>query len=294
MTASLSDPATILCLATYFKGGEFLRACHALGCRVILVTKEKTLAEDWPRDVLHEVVAVPNDASSELFIDLAAHLSRKIRLDCVVALEEFDVITAAIVREHLGLPGMSSATARMFRDKMAMAVAARAAGINLPDFVPLINPDEIRDFMMRVPPPWIIKPRSDVSAIGIRKVLTPEQVWESVEELNQREILRERASHYLLARFVAGEVFHVDSLVEGGKVRFAGVNKYGRPPMEVAHGGGAYISQTIAHGSDDEKQLLRINRKLINALGLNTGAAHAEFIKGEDGHFYFGRRSLYR
>jgi len=280
-------PLTILCLATYFKGGEFMRECYRQGCRVILVTKEKMLSEDWPREVLDDVIAVPLDASPELFIDLAAHLSQRVKLDCVVALEEFDVITAALVREHLGLPGMSSATAKMFRDKMAMALTAGGDGIRLPEFVPLINPDEIRDFMMRVPPPWIIKPRSDVSAIGIRKVVTPEQVWETIAELNAREILRERAAHYLLARFVSGDVFHVDSLVENNKVRFAGVNKYGRPPMEVAHGGGAYISQTIDYDGDEQRELLRINRKLIKALGLKTGASHAEFIKGADGNFYF-------
>jgi hypothetical protein len=56
----------------------------------------------------------------------------------------------------------------------------------------------------------------------------------------------------------------------------------------VAHGGGAYISKTIAHGSPEKKQLLEINRRLIKAMGLDYGATHAEFIKSEaDGKFYF-------
>jgi hypothetical protein len=142
--------------------------------------------------------------------------------------------------------------------------------------------------MERVPPPWIIKPRSDVSAIGIRKVGEAEEVWPVIDELNERQSLRERASYYLLAQFVPGEVFHVDSIVNNGRVVFAGANKYGRPPMQVAHQGGAYISQTVAHRSEDEKQLLQRNRKLVRALGLERGATHAEFIKSEaDGRFYF-------
>src|SRR5437660_417066 len=84
------------------------------------------------------------------------------------------------------------------------------------------------------------------------------------------------------------EVFHVDSLVDRGRVVFAGVNKCGRPPLQVAHGGGAYISQTIAHDSTDKKKLLEINRRLIKAMGMQTGATHAEFIKSEaDSDFYF-------
>jgi biotin carboxylase len=275
-------------MATYFKGVDFIRECKAHGCNVILITKEKTLNEDWPRESLDDLIAVPNDAGPALFIDLVSFLSRKARLDRVIALEEFDVITAALIREHLCLPGLSSSGAKVFRDKMAMAMYSSKAGIDVPEFVPLINPDEVSEFMERVPGPWVIKPRSDVSAIGIRKVEEAAEVWAVIDELNARESLRERASYYLLARFIAGQVFHVDSIVNDGRILFAGVNQYGRPPMQVAHLGGAYISHTVARGSADEKKLLGTNRILIKALGLQRGATHAEFIKSTaDEKFYF-------
>jgi len=281
-------PLNIICLATYFKGADFIRECKEHGCRVVLITKEKMLNEDWPRESLEDLVALPSDAGPPLFIDLVAFLSRKAKADRIVALEEFDVVTAALVREHFGMPGLSSSKARVFRDKLAMAVQSQRAGIDAPDFVALINPGEVREFMERVPSPWLIKPRSDVSAIGIRKVEDPAEVWSVIDELNERENLIERASYYLLARFVPGEVFHVDSIVNNGRVVFTGVNKYGRPPMQVAHHGGAYISHTLARGSAEEIKLLEINRKLLQALGLERGAAHAEFIKSTaDGKFYF-------
>jgi biotin carboxylase len=288
MTEPESTPLNIICLATYFKGGDFIRECKRLGCQVVLVTKEKMLHEDWPRDCIDNVVAVPNDADALLFIDLVAFLSRETKPDRVIALEEFDVMTAALIREHFCLSGMNSSTARTFRDKLRMAEAAKAAGVLVPDFIPLLHPADISDFMERVPRPWILKPRSDVSAIGIRKVEQAEDVWRIVEELNQRDSLRERASYYLLAQFVKGEVFHVDSIVNNGRVAFAGANRYGRPPLEVAHYGGAYISRSVAHGSADEKKLFEINRRLIKGLGHERGAAHAEFIKSDaDGEFYF-------
>jgi hypothetical protein len=246
------------------------------------------LQEDWPHDSLDDLIAVPNDAGPPLMIDLVAFIARKVKPDRVVALEEFDVMTAALIREHFCLPGLSSSTAKTFREKYRMAEAAKAAGVCLPEFVPLINPDDLRDFMERVPPPWIIKPRSDVSAIGIRKVNDPAEVWRIIGEMNERENLRERASYYLLARFIPGEVFHVDSIVNNGRVVFAGANRYGRPPLEVAHGGGAYVSRTVAHRSDDEKELFAINRQLVKVLRLDRGAAHAEFIRSDaDGRFYF-------
>lgn len=265
-----------------------MRQCKACGCNVILITKEKMLQEEWPRDVIDEVFALPNDAPVELFLDLVAHIAKTHKPDRIVALEEFDVVVAALAREHLCMAGMSSSTAKTFRDKYAMAVRARDAGLTVPDFVPAINNDEIAEYLNRVPGPWVLKPRSDVSAIGIRKLETAEAVWAVIDELNNREALRERASYHVLARFIPGEVFHVDSLVHNGRVVLAGVNKYGRPPLQVAHGGGAYISQTVSYDSADTRKLVDVNRRLIKAMQIVTGATHAEFIKNDaDGDFYF-------
>jgi biotin carboxylase len=288
MSPTGNRPLNIVCLATYFKGVDFIRECKEHGCHVVLITKEKMLGEDWPRESLDDLIAVPNDAGPALFIDLLAFLARKAKIDRVIALEEFDVVTAALMREHLCLSGLSSSRAKIFRDKLSMAVHSQCAGINVPEFVPLVNAEEVDQFMKSVSPPWIIKPRSDVSAIGIRRVEEAGEVWRAIDEMNERENLRERASYYVLARFIPGEVFHVDSVVNDGKVVFAGANQYGRPPMQVAHQGGAYVSRTLERGSLDEKILLSTNRKLIRALGLERGAAHAEFIKNEaDGKFYF-------
>src|SRR5215468_5855435 len=174
-------PLNIVCLATYFKGTDFVRECKENGCRVTLITKEKMLNEDWPRDSLDDLIAVPNDAGPPLFIDLIAFLSRQAKIDRVAALEEFDVVTAALIREHLCLPGLNSSSAKVFRDKLAMAVHSQRAGINVPEFVPLVNSEEVDDYMKRLHGPWVIKPRSDVSAIGIRKVTEPQEVWSAIE-----------------------------------------------------------------------------------------------------------------
>jgi ATP-grasp domain len=288
MSETGARPRTIVCLASYFKGAEFMRECKRQDCRVILVTKEKILHEDWPRDSLDDIIALPNNAPPELFVYVVGQLGRPQKIDRVVALEEFDVVTAGLVREQLCLDGMTSAEARVFRDKLAMRVRAREAGIAAPDFVHVLNYDELREYMARVPAPWVMKPRSDVSAIGIKKLEDSEQVWRWIDALDARESLFERSPYYLLERYVAGNVFHVDSLVNRGKVVFAGVNAYGRPPMDVTHQGGVFISRTVLRNSADERKLLRLNRKLIAALGLTHGAAHAEFIKSAaDGEFYF-------
>ena len=288
MAEDASRPLTVVCIASYFKGVEFIRECKRQNCQVILVTKEKLLGEDWPRESLDDIVSLPNDAGPELFVHTVTQLARHKQVDRLVALEEFDILTTALIREHLRVPGMGSTTARLFRDKLAMRVRAREAGINVPDFVHVLNYQEIGAYMERVPPPWVMKPRSDVSAIGISKLADSEQVWRAIEALDHRPSFDEQSSYFLLEKFVPGDVYHVDSLVEGGRVLFAGAHRYGRPPMSVAHEGGVFITQTIKHNSAEHRKLLQLNRKLVQGLGLVRGATHAEFIKSkEDGQFYF-------
>lgn len=278
---------TVVCLASYFKGNEFLRQLRRRGCRVVLVIKEKLHDEDWARDCIDDELTVPNAATADMFVERVSEFARHNRVDRIVALEEYDVMHAAMIREHLRIPGMGTTTARLFRDKLAMRVKAFEAGIRVPDFVHVLNYDEIRGYMATVPGPWVLKPRSDVSAVGIQKLHDPELVWRAIDALDARPALNERSTHYLLERFVPGDVFHVDSLVENGEVIFMGVNRYWRPPMEVAHHGGVFLTNTVRRGSDEERTLLEMNRALLKTLGFVRGATHAEFIRGHDGEFYF-------
>lgn len=278
----------VVCVASHFKGGEFLRECKRLGAHVVLISRERTRAERWPHESLDETIFLPDDAGAEVVLHVVSQLARARRLDALVALEEFDVITTALAREHLRLDGMTSTEARRFRDKLAMRIAADEAGLRVPEFSSLFNMQEVGEYMERVPPPWVIKPRSDVSASGIRVLHEAEQVWRTIEELDARPSLQDKSFYYLMERYVAGEVFHVDSLTEDGEVIFAGANRYGRPPLDVAHGGGVFTSHTVEYGSSEHQELMSMNAELLRALGLRRGAAHAEFIKGaDDGNFYF-------
>ncbi|OLE52488.1 MAG: ATPase [Acidobacteria bacterium 13_1_20CM_3_53_8] len=288
MSEQSDTPLQIVCLASYFKGVEFLVECKRQGARVVLITKEKNAGHEWPLESLDDFVAAPDDATTEQYTEIVSRFARKQKINRLVALEEFDVINAGLIREHLRIEGMTGTQARTFRDKLAMRIEASEAGINVPEFVHALNYNDVGEFMNRVEPPWVLKPRSDVSAVGIKKLDEAEAVWRAIDELDARERLRERSGYWLLERFVRGRVYHVDSLVKDGRVIFAGVNVYGRPPMDVAHHGGVFLSYTVAHSSRDERELLRLNQKIVKTLGLERGAAHAEFILSEeDERFYF-------
>ena len=275
-------PMTLLCITTYEKGQEFMRECKRLGWRVVLVTAEKLRNADWPRESLDDTFYLPNEIPVSDIVKAVTHLARTTKLDRIVALDEYDMETAATLREHLRIPGMGLTTMRYFRDKLAMRIRALDRRIRVPDFVPVVNHDDIRYYLEHVPGPWVLKPRQEASAIGIKKIQAADELWPLLDQLGDKQ------SSFLLEKFVPGEVYHVDSVVSEGEVVFANVSKYGKPPMNVAQGGGVFTTFTVPRGSEDDAGLRQINRDLIAALGLVRGVAHAEFIKAHaDGHFYF-------
>src|SRR5215207_10842825 len=147
-----------------------MRECKREGCRVLLLTMEKLAGADWPRDSVDEFFYLPEDYTREDLVKSVSYLARTRQIDRVVPLDDFDVETGAALREHLRIPGMGDTTARYFRDKLAMRVKARDHGILVPEFVHVLNHERVREYTECVAPPWVLKPRSEASAVGISKV----------------------------------------------------------------------------------------------------------------------------
>lgn len=272
----------ILCISTYEKGQDFLRQCADMGVKPTLLTLEKHKNGDWPREALEDLVTMPEDFTREQIVNTVAWMYRGRDYQRVVALDEFDQEVAAHLREHMQVPGMRVTTAGYYRDKLTMRTRAKELGFLVPEFTRVLNYDELRHYMQNTPAPWLLKPRANASAIGIRKIHEQEQLWRTLDELGDKQ------SHFVLERFVPGDIYHVDSIVSEGHVVFSVAHKYGKPPMQVMHEGGVFSTRTVDRSSTDCQQLTMLNARLAPALGMTRGVTHAEYIKSHaDGRFYF-------
>ena len=263
---------TILCIATYFKGEAFLRECRRQGCRVLLLTSDTLVNAAWPREAIDEVFSIARDASDAEIRRRVDAIARTHAIERITALDDFDVELAAMLREHLQVPGVGRTAASYFRDKLAMRTKARSLGIPVPEFSPVFNDQALDDWTRRVPTPWVLKPRSSAAAIGIKKIADRDELWRALDALGD---LR---SNSVLEQFVSGDVYHVDSIIWDGRVVFAIPFKYGRPPMEIAHQGGLFITRRLPDDSPEGAAMLALNRRLQEGLGLQRGVSHSEFI----------------
>ncbi len=276
---------TILCLASYEKGHDFMREAKRQGARVFLITSLSLQNKaDWPLESIDDIFYMPDQDKAWNRNDTLlaiSHLARTEIIDRVVALDDFDLEMAASLREHLRIPGMGETTTRYFRDKLAMRMQAMEAGLNVPEFVHLLNDEKVRRFTERVPPPWVLKPRGMAGAIGIK-------VLHSLDELHAADhSLGDKRSFFLVEQYIPGDVCHVDSIVYENEILFACASQYGHPPLDVSHTGGIFTTQLLERGSADSEALLAKNKRVLGAMGLLRGVSHTEFIKGADGVLYF-------
>lgn len=282
----MPERKTVLCLASYEKGHDFLRQCKAQGWRVLLLASHslKDVAK-WPTESIDEIFwmhDIDKKWDPQETLRAVSYLARSNEIDRIVPLDDFDLEIAALLREHLRVPGMGETTTRYFRDKLAMRVRAQSAGLRVPEFVDVMNDARIRAFTARVPAPWMLKPRFMAGAIGIRKVENEKELWQRLSELGDER------SMYVLERFLPGDVFHVDTLVFGNEVRFAIASAYGRPPFDASHGGDVFTTRILPRKDALATSLVADCKKVLAAMRLVRGASHTEFIRANaDGQLYF-------
>lgn len=263
-----------------------MRACKEQGNTVYLLTAKKLEDKPWVRDLIDEFFYVEENSQGtyEMHNVIAglAHVMRDRPIDRIVALDDFDVEKAALLREHFRIAGMGQTTARYFRDKLAMRTKAVEAGIRVPGFIGLFNDKAINGFIATHPGPWMIKPRSEASATGIKKLHNEHDLWEAIHSLGDRR------HEYLVEQFKPGHVYHVDSLTLNGRAIFSWNSQYIAPPFDVAHGGGIFRSVTVPFDSAEWHALETMAVDVLKAFGMKHSASHTEVIRcHDDGHYYF-------
>jgi biotin carboxylase len=282
-----TEAPTLFCISTYEKGQPFLREAARLGADVVFLTVDKLRDADWPREAFAEFhtvpeAEVPEHQSLDQIRRVVEDVARRRKIARIVALDEFDLESASLLREHLRLPGMGYTATRLFRDKLAMRGAAQAGGVRVPEFTGVFNDADVRHFIANTQGPWLMKPRWSASAIGIRKIASLDDV------LWARGELGERATDFLLERFVPGAIYHVEGITSGGKLQFASGHKYGQPPMQTMHDGGVFTTRTLDRTGEEESALEAVHAATLQALGMQDGVTHSEFIRAHaDGQFYF-------
>lgn len=182
------------------------------------------------------------------------------------------VLAAAHVAAELGLPGVGWAAALNCTDKSRMTGCAVAAGLRVPLTV-TADTAEAALAAAQGPGPWVIKPVDNQSGRGVSVVAHAAALPAAVNSA----FANSRSGRVLVQDFIQGQEVIVDSMVVAGQVHRLGV------ACKLPYDDNPTVSSRITYGHDlllplVLSRLEDSNRRLLQALGVQQGLVHAEFV----------------
>ncbi|WP_437777391.1 ATP-grasp domain-containing protein [Sorangium sp. So ce1097] len=190
------------------------------------------------------------------------------QVDVVIAPAEYDLLTAARIRDRLGVAGMTEAETLVFRDKVCMKQRLRAYGVPTPRFAECRSRPEVVRLVRQLGYPLVLKPRQGAGSRGVVVVedaLAMERAWTTIDP-----------ETYECEEFVPGPICHVDGLIQKGRLTFGMASRYVNTCLQSAQG--------LPHGSvmvddpDLRRELMAFALRSVEALGLDDSAFHLEVI----------------
>ncbi|GGU37875.1 ATP-grasp domain-containing protein [Streptomyces lavendofoliae] len=156
-------------------------------------------------------------------------LARRPRhFDRVISASEYELLDAARLREHLGVPGAPVDQVALARDKVLMKRAVERAGLRVPRFLPLPRFLELEGRA-----PWqgrtVLKPHRGASSEDVLVFDTPRQTAAAITEgrtgVARLDALRD-LTDFQVEEFVTGPIRHFDGLVQGGEILVLSASQY--------------------------------------------------------------------
>jgi hypothetical protein len=260
---------------------EFVRALAAIGATVYGIGERPP---EWLDDETRarlagywQIASVTDEPHLEWAVREAQKVAWIDRLETPI---EAHVLPAARVRERCGIPGISSRTAWLCRDKVAMKEALRQAGVPTAASAGISRPGEAAEFARTHGFPVILKPRDAAGAAGTFRADDPDTLAQAIHASG----LADNAP-VAIEEFVEGHEGFYDTLTVGGRVTCDFISHYFPNVLEAMRA--RWISpQIVATNRMDAPayaEVRAMGRRVIGALGIATAATHMEWFFGPRG-----------
>jgi phosphoribosylaminoimidazole carboxylase (NCAIR synthetase) len=260
---------------------QFVRALHDIGARVTGIGERPV---DWLDDEIRSWLAGYEQVSSVTdqgsLHDAVRRVQAREWVDRLEATVEAHILPTARVREACTIPGISTRTAYLCRDKVAMKAVLRAAGVPCAASAAVASASEAREFAAAVGFPLIIKPRAAAGAAGTHRANDERELDHVLHATGVAH-----GAFAAIEEFVEGHEGFYDTLSVDGTIAHDFISHYYPNVLEAMRT--RWISPQIvatnrmhAPAYEEVKQM---GRRVIEALGIGTAATHMEWFFGPKG-----------
>jgi cysteine synthase len=270
-------------------GFEGLQIIKELDCRVTFFTRDLDRYLEVPGGPAYfdkyvdEIVHCETNILEEL-LPQVHRAGAEHPFDAFLTLAEYDVVVAAEVAVHLGLPTVSVDGVATARNKALMRRRCAELGVAIPAFRTVQTPAEAAAAAAEIGLPCVVKPADETSSADVRLVETAEQAAEHVELIRSRVENTRGQSRYhelMVEEYLSGPEVSVEVLADGDRYEVLGVTD------KSVIGQGYFVE--LAHtfpSSLPEKLVGAIGDLAVESLracGFDLGMAHVEIKVTESG-----------
>lgn len=230
---------------------------------------------------LHADIGIPCDI---IDFESVYHIAEKYRVEGIVPVNDHGVMTAALVAEKLGLPGISPGVALLATNKEEMRKAWIRKGIPCPAVAAAEIRNEFYEAIKQVGLPCIFKPAHGLGG-GSRGVVVvrSEDEIEGAISFSQQFYTDKKT---LVESFIDAEVEHsAEVIVYNGVVHVIAISDKVKTPLPYRVDK-SVIYPTVITGERLEKLRSQIT-EAVEALDISIGAAHVELATTADGFVLF-------
>ncbi len=260
---------------------EFARGLHAAGARVTGIGERPPEYLDnelkgWLSDY-HRISSVCNEHDLLELVRAIQDKSWVDRMECTV---EAHIGPVARVREATSIPGISTRTAFLCRDKPAMKEVLRENDVPCAQSTGASSAEEVRAFAAEVGFPLILKPVDGAGSAGTFKVTNDEEMEAAIVQAGTA-----RGVPTAVEEFIEGHEGFYDTLTIDGEVVYEFICHYYPGVLEAMRT--RWISPQILHTnrnqSDDYEELRKMGKRVIDLFEIGTSATHMEWFFGPKG-----------
>jgi formate-dependent phosphoribosylglycinamide formyltransferase (GAR transformylase) len=260
---------------------EFVRALHAVGATVIGIgERPREYLDDEVRHWLHDYVQVRSVVHEPSLLEAVKYIQGQLWVDRLEATIEAHIMPAARVRERTGIPGTSTRTAYLCRDKPAMKEVLRKAGIPCAQSTRAESAADARQFAAAVGYPLIIKPPDGAGASGTYRVSSNDDLERVIAASGLAD-----GQAMAIEEFIEGHEGYIDTLTINGDVHHEFITHYYPNVLEAMRE--RWISpQMVTTNRIDEpgyREVRQMTRDVIRVLEIGTSATHMEWFFGPKG-----------
>ena len=258
---------------------SFVRALAETGAVVSAIGEgsKDSLSDDLKHWLTHyEEVGNVTDAGQVL--NAVRTIQRFAQIDRLEAVVEAHIMAAARVREAAGIPGTSTHTAFLCRDKPAMKQVLAEGGVPCAQSTGASTVEEVLEFAFRVGYPLILKPRAGAGAAGAVRVDSDLEVPRAFNSLGGGSVAAEE--------YIEGHEAFYDTLTLGGQVVHEFITHYYPNVLEAMRTrwiSPQFITTNRIDSAPAYDEVKALGRKVGKLLGIETSATHMEWFVGPKG-----------